>query len=112
MVNRERRSMAWFGSVSGAQVDDFAKSLVKELERYYPPPSDEKQRKISQKKILSVMEGLFTQAREFRKQHKLGVYKKARLANTFRWELKEKGYDAKFVELATEGLLAGMTRKD
>ena len=104
--------MAWFGSVSGAQVDEFARSLVRELAQHYPPPDEVSAKKVSQKKILSVMEGLFTQARDFRKQHKLGVYKKARLANTFRWELKEKGYDVKFVELATEGLLAGMTRKD
>lgn len=104
--------MGWFGSVSGAQVDEFAKSLVRELGKYYPPSQEATARKVSQKKILSVMDGLFVQARDFRKQHKLGVYKKARLANTFRWELKEKGYDAKFVELATEGLLAGMTRKD
>lgn len=104
--------MAWFGSVSGAQVDEFARSLVRELGQYYPPPSEESPRKVSQKKMLSVMDELFAQARDFRKQHKLGVYKKARLANTFRWELQEKGYDAKFVELATEGLLVGMTRKD
>lgn len=104
--------MGWFGSVSGAQVDEFAKSLVRELGRYYPPPHEATARKVSQKKMLSVMDDLFTRAREFRKQHKLGVYKKARLANAFRWELQEKGYDAKFVELATESLLVGMTRKD
>ena len=104
--------MAWFGSVSSAQVDEFAKSLVRELGQHYPPPHEKTARKVSQKKILSVMDGLFTQARDFRKQNKLGIYKKSRLANTFRWELQEKGYDPKFVQLATEGLLAGMTRKD
>lgn len=104
--------MAWFGTVSGAQVDEFAKSLVQELAQFYPPPREESARKVSQKKVLSVVDGIFTKARDFRKQHKLGVYKKARLANTFRWELQEKGYDAKFVDFVTEGLVVGMTRKD
>lgn len=104
--------MAWFGTVSGAQVDEFAKSLVQELAQHYPPPHDEGGRKVSQKKVVSVLENLIGKARDFRKQHELGVYKKARLANTFRWELQEKGYSAKFIEFATEGLVVGMTRKD
>jgi hypothetical protein len=41
----------------------------------------------------------------------LGVYKKARLGNTFRWELEEMGYSEKFIELATEGLIVYITRK-
>ena len=44
-------------------------------------------------------------------EHKLGVYKKARLGNTFRWELEELGYSKKFVETATEGLVVYLTRK-
>ena len=41
---------------------------------------------------------------------KLGIYKKAKLGNTFKWELKEMGYDEKFTETATEGLIVYLTR--
>ena len=47
----------------------------------------------------------------FREQHDLGIYKKARLGNTFRWELEEMGYSKKFVETATEGLIVYIARK-
>ena len=104
--------MALFGSVSGKEVDGFAKTLAQELAKRYPPALDkDSERKISQKRLTMLLEGTFNRAAEFRKQHKLGVYKKARLGNTFRWELQEMGYSQKFVEAATEGIIVYITRK-
>jgi hypothetical protein len=103
--------MGLFG-VSGRQVDDFAKSLAQELAKRYPPEIDKGgPRKLSQKRLTSILEETFNKATEFKNQHKLGVYKKARLGNTFRWELKELGYTDKFVEIATEGLIVYISRK-
>jgi hypothetical protein len=104
--------MALFGSVSGKDVDTFAKGLVQDLAKRYPPALDKgNERKISQKRLTSMLEDTFNRAIEFRRQHKLGVYKKARLGNTFRWELQELGYSDKFIEIATEGLIVYITRK-
>jgi hypothetical protein len=104
--------MGLFGSVSGKQVDEFAKNLVQELSKRYPPALDRgSERRISQKRLTTLLEDTFQHAMEFRKQHKLGVYKKARLGNTFRWELQEMGYSEKFVEVATEGIIVYITRK-
>jgi hypothetical protein len=104
--------MGLFGSVSGKEVDGFAKTLAQELAKRYPPALDkDSERKISQKRLTMLLEGTFNRAAEFRKQHKLGVYKKARLGNTFRWELQEMGYSQKFVEAATEGIIVYITRK-
>ncbi len=61
--------------------------------------------------MTTILEDTFNRAMEFKKQHKLGVYKKARLGNTFRWELQEMGYSEKFIELSTEGLIVYITRK-
>lgn len=105
--------MGLFGSVSGKQVDEFAKSLVQELAKRYPPAMDkEGERKLSQKRLTAILEDTYAKAVDFRQQHKLGVYKKARLGNTFRWELQEMGYSGKFVEMATEGLVVYITRKN
>jgi hypothetical protein len=105
--------MGLFGSVSGKQVDEFAKSLVQELAKRYPPAMDkEGERKLSQKRLTAILEDTYAKAVDFRQQHKLGVYKKARLGNTFRWELQEMGYSEKFVEMATEGLVVYITRKN
>jgi hypothetical protein len=103
--------MALFGSVSSKDVDAFATSLAQDLAKRYPPALDKgSDRKISQKRLTSILEDTFERAIEFRRQHKLGVYKKARLGNTFRWELQEMGYSEKFVEVATEGLIVYITR--
>jgi hypothetical protein len=104
--------MAWFGSVSGAQVDEFAKSLAQELARNYPPAlENEGDKTLSERKLVVTLQGIFGRAREFREEHKLGLYKKARLANTFRWELQEMGYNPQFIEKATEGMVIQISRK-
>jgi hypothetical protein len=105
--------MGLFGSASGKAVDEFAKELAQDISKRYPPAMDKgsSERKISQKRLSTILEESFARAVEFRKQHRLGVYKKARLSNTFRWELKELGYTAEFVEVATEGLVVYISRK-
>jgi len=104
--------MALFGSVSGKQIDEFAKSLAQELAKRYPAALDKGgERRISQKRMTTILEDTCNRALDFKKQHKLGVYKKARLGNTFRWELQEMGYSENFVELATEGLIVYITRR-
>ena len=90
----------------------FATGLAQDLAKRYPPALDKgKERKISQKRLVTILEDTFKRAIDFRQQHKLGVYKKARLGNTFRWELQEMGYSEKFIEVATEGLVVYITRK-
>ncbi|MBI1988160.1 MAG: hypothetical protein HYS65_00240 [Betaproteobacteria bacterium] len=104
--------MALFGSASGKQIDEFAKNLALELSKRYPAALDKGgARRISQKRLTTILEDTFNRAIEFKQQHKLGVYKKARLGNTFRWELEELGYSKKFIELATEGLIVYITRE-
>ena len=104
--------MGLFGSVSGNQVDEFAKTLAQELAKRYPPALDKgSERRVSQRRLTTILEDTFHRALEFKKQHRLGVYKKARLGNTFRWELQEMGYSEKLVEVATEGLIVYITRK-
>ena len=104
--------MGLFGSASGKDIDAFAKLLAQDLAKRYPPALDKgNERKISQKRLTTILEDTFVRAVEFKQQHKLGVYKKARLGNTFRWELQDMGYSEKFVELATEGMIVYITRK-
>ena len=105
--------MGLFGSVSGKQVDEFAKGLAQEIAKRYPPTMDKGsgERKISQRRLTNILEEALNKAADFRRQHKLGVYKKARLGNTFRWELSELGYSQKFIETATEGLVVYVSRK-
>ena len=104
--------MNFFGSVSGKQVDEFAKSLVAEIARYYPPaPDADGARKITQKKVASVLEDSLKKAVDFKKQHKLGIYKTARLGNTLRWEMRALGYNEQFTEALVKDLVIRLSVK-
>jgi hypothetical protein len=65
---------------------------------------------VSQKRLATILEEAFNRAHQFNKEHRLGMFRKAKLGNTFKWELKELGYDEKFVDMATEGLIVYLTR--
>jgi hypothetical protein len=104
--------MGIFSSASTSDVDAFAKTLALDLAKRYPPALDQgSARKLSQKRLTTILEETFAKAVQFKTEHKLGIYKKARLGNTFRWELQELGYSEKFVETATEGLVVYVARK-
>ena len=97
---------------SSKEIDEFAKSLADSVAKRYPPALETAQeKKISVNRITKILDDTFQKAVDFHAQKKLGVYKKARLGNTFRWALKELGYSDKFIEVATEGLLVYITRK-
>jgi hypothetical protein len=97
---------------SSSEVDNFAKDLAKDIgERYPAAIANDPARKVSANRLTAILEDAFSQAAEFTAQNKLGYFKKAKLGNTFRWQLKEMGYDEKFVEVATEGLVVYITRK-
>ena len=104
--------MAILDRFSSKDVDQFAKSLALEISKRYPPSLDQaKEKKISQNRIARVLEDAYKKATDFKSEKRLGVYRKARLGNTFRWELTDLGYSKPFVEMATEGLIVYITRK-
>lgn len=93
------------------KVNEFAKTLAADLAKRYPPSMESgSERRMSAKGVSNIIEGLCAKAVEFASQNKLGFYKKAKLGNTFRWELKSLGYSDKFIEVATEGLIVYLTR--
>jgi len=93
------------------KVNEFAKVLAQDVAKRYPPAiANNPAQMVSQKRLSGILEEAFTRAAEFNRENKLGWYRKAKLGNEFRWELKEMGYDQKFVDMATEGLIVYVTR--
>ncbi len=45
------------------------------------------------------------QIQQFKSGRPLNVYKKAKLGNAFKWVLRDKGYDAEYVDELTEWLM-------
>ncbi len=88
-----------------------AKSLAQDVAKRYPPAiANNPAQVVSQARLSGILEEVFTRATDFSREHQLGWYKRARLGNDFRWELNELGYDKKFVDTATEGLILCVSR--
>ena len=77
-------------------VEDFASKMSREIQQSMPP-SDETPGKKEAGKRAKKIERIATQAKDFSKSNKLNFYKKAKLANTLKWSLKEAGYSDVFV---------------
>ena len=104
--------MGIFDRFSSKDVDEFARSLAVDISKRYPPSLEQaKEKKISQNRIAKVLEDAYRKAVQFETAKNLGVYRKARFGNTFRWELTELGYSKTFIDMATEGLIVYITRK-
>jgi len=102
--------MGILDKLRGKDVDAFAVTLGEMVAKRYPPTLDQaKEKRVSANRITKVLEDVCNQAAEFGKANRLGVYKKARLANSFKWQLKELGYSDSFVEVATEAIMVYIT---
>ena len=92
-------------------VNEFAKTLAADIAKRYPPAiANNPEQMVSHKRLTSILEEAFDKAAVFQKEQRLGWFKRAKLVNEFQWELKEFGYDKKFVEMAAEGLLVYVSR--
>jgi hypothetical protein len=100
-----------FGLFDTRKVDDFAKGLAADLARRFPPASEARTDKGVQGQLASVTEALYARALRFHQENKLGVFRKAKLGNTFRWQLKELGYSDAFIDNVTKGLVVRLAKK-
>ena len=94
-----------FSWLDTRKVDDFAKSLALDLSRRFPPSSEARTDKGVAHQLEVVTEGLYARALRFHQENRLGLFRKAKLGNTFRWQLKELGYTESFIERLTKGLV-------
>lgn len=86
-------------------VEEFAGVLATDLGRRFPPASEARTDPGAKHQLKVIFEGLGARAVRFHKEHRLGVYKKAKLGNTFRWKLRELGYSPAFAEAATKEIV-------
>jgi len=87
------------------ELEEFATGLAADLARRFPPASEARTDAGAVHQVRVILEGLTARAVRYHEQHKLGVYKKAKLGNVFRWKLTELGYSKEFVERVTKELV-------
>jgi hypothetical protein len=93
------------------EIDQFARSLAADLGRRFPPRSEERKDKGAHRQQQDILDQLCASAAHFRQHLRLGVYGKAKLGNTFRWQLRELGYSEAFVRDAMHKLMLRVAGK-
>lgn len=91
----------WFDA---REAEKFGQSLAQFVIERIPHSTEQKKNK-SLAKQLEVVDKLYLQIDQFKAQHKLNVYKKAKLGSAFKFGLMNAGYDTTFVNQMTKGLL-------
>lgn len=85
----------WFNTKEG---DELARTIAAELVKRVPPSTLPAKDRKAATRLRNTHDAVFARAGKFARTHKLNVYKKARLANQFRWALKDAGYPPDFIE--------------
>jgi hypothetical protein len=87
-----------------AKIDDFGIQLANEMARRIPLEPKTAKKNPNEKYARAIDHALgLTIA--FQRDHKLGIYGKARLFNSFKWQLKQLGYPDDFVDQTTAALV-------
>jgi hypothetical protein len=97
--------MALFGLLNTVDLESFATELANDLGRRFPPASEARTDPGAKHQIKVILQGLSVRALRYQAENKLGVYKKAKLGNVFKWKLKDLGYSDEFAERATKEIV-------
>src|SRR5687768_12005438 len=87
------------------EIEEFATTLANDLGRRFPPDSEKRTDPGAKHQIKVITEGLAARAVRYHGENKLGIYKKAKLGNVFKWKLKELGYSDGFAEDVTREIV-------
>lgn len=93
--------ISWFDA---KDAEEFGRVLAKFLIERIPASAEQRKGK-SLAKQLEVVDKLYLQIDQFKGNHKLNIYKKAKLGSAFKFELMNAGYGATFVNQITKGLM-------
>jgi hypothetical protein len=74
----------------------FARGIARDIDRLFPPAAL-KRKPTSEKKDQKKFDGLVLRTRTFAQQHRLNIYKKAKLLNTIKWELRDAGHEESLI---------------
>ena len=82
----------------------FGKSIAQFYSERVPFESPFSKKKFAAK-TQETLKKLDLQVQQFKSDHPLNVYKKAKLGNAFKWTLRDAGYDGEYVDELTEWLM-------
>ena len=103
--------LAWFNAAEFERLgEQLAAQVVSKipLEPVATPKGQGREKRRNKRKSTTpqdVLRGLMIEAKNFSSRNRSNFYKKARFGNSFKWRLREAGYDAEFVDELTMELM-------
>jgi len=85
----------WFDTTA---VVAFGQEIAGDLNRVHPPTDSAKKEDATTRKDRKRLDRIVVRTQTFAQQHKLNVYKKAKLLNTVKWALREAGQADAFID--------------
>jgi hypothetical protein len=98
-----------FSRVRNRDIEQFATEVARDFAKSCPL-AETQGGQGSVKKMARAIDATCERAAAFQKEKKLGVYGKAKLGTTFKWELKALGYNDEFIDEFTRNLLLHLSR--
>jgi uncharacterized HAD superfamily protein len=90
----------WF---STKEVDQFANELATEFNRRFPASEAASATPQTESRLRGSKDLMMSRTQVFAERNKLNLYKRAKLANTLKWKLRELGYEQNLADtLVTE----------
>lgn len=97
--------------LSSGKFDALVKGIARQISVRFPPlVANDPERAVSRKRIEEILEETFAMALQSAPEDRIGFLGRAKLRNALRRELREIGYDDKFVEFAADKLIEQLTR--
>lgn len=92
--------------------DEFARTLADEFIKRFPNDAAHSvPNRKNRQQLDKVIINLHAKASNYSQEYNLGLYSKARVANTFKWSLKEAGYNPEFIDDITKDIVKTMSVK-
>lgn len=79
----------WFNT---GEAVSFAQKLARDIDQLFPP-APQQGRSVNAKKHQKKFDSLVISTSIFAAQHRLNIYKKAKLLNTVKWEMRDSGHE-------------------
>lgn len=92
--------------------EKFAKQIAENIERRLPPSvALSRKNKLNIQRLGDIFESILGEATHYKRSEKPNFFRRARIANIFRWELKRYGYPDEFISEITKALVIYMAKK-
>jgi hypothetical protein len=97
---------------SSKYIKTLAQSLAADIACRYPAEiANSPEPMVSPQRRSEILENIFLRATQFKLDGWIGALARIRLARALKWQLREMGYDEKFIDTAVEHLVSSVTRE-